>query len=405
MHQQAPLRQVVSSLTNIFMPPLYGVDSTHAKFFAFPLRFRMVAPTTLYSYKNVVCTSVHTLILFRYGNSQNGWQIHYQTDCGASVYRVLLVFMVLVSSLIYAPTTGASQADVSLNCPAGPTETSVCQTYVVKSGELGGKVDVIQVQINHYPNADQAAKSYHKATVPGYPSGSQAEQIVGVTLGDKYDFYPPAELTSGDMSASYLKVREGNLISLWIAYGPDPNIREALLLSFLSSKRPTTEVTYALNVESYLPELEDLPPGFAMANASETPSNARDASTSTNQKTTRSPRSSSKTQTSRDTPEPTESNQASSSSGPIDILSISGKDAGIGNDTIYVYVEIRNTSGKSLSYIHIDVGCRDANGTVIGTGIANHLGLAPGDTTVLTGLVLDVPNCVTIYARVNPLTN
>ena len=89
----------------------------------------------------------------------------------------------------------------------------------------------------------------------------------------------------------------------------------------------------------------------------------------------------------------------------LEIVDISGKDAGIGDGTIYIYVEVVNNTGKSLDYVQVDVGCRDASGSVVGTGIANYLGLAPGESAVLTGIVLEVPDCKTIYGKINPITN
>jgi hypothetical protein len=101
---------------------------------------------------------------------------------------------------------------------------------------------------------------------------------------------------------------------------------------------------------------------------------------------------------------PDQTNRAPSSSGNLEILSVTMKDAGIGDGSIYVYVEVTNASGKLYSYVGVEGTCRDASGGILGTGIGNTMNVAAGETVVITMIIMGVPGCTDVDVRFDGLT-
>jgi hypothetical protein len=101
------------------------------------------------------------------------------------------------------------------------------------------------------------------------------------------------------------------------------------------------------------------------------------------------------------TPRPTAT--AATGSKPIEILDISSADAGIGDGTIYVYVDIRNNTNQLYEFVSIDVTCRDANDRVVATGNGIESNLASGEEVTVTVIVLNAQGCKTINVSVEPM--
>src|SRR5690554_6171193 len=117
------------------------------------------------------------------------------------------------------PLAGATQEFDFGACSPGPTNSSICRTFQVESGEFQGRVDFLQVQLHHYQTGYGASNAYDELRLPGYPENVPGEQFPGVQLGHEYDYYPPAPLASGEGMAEHLMVRESNIITWWIAVG------------------------------------------------------------------------------------------------------------------------------------------------------------------------------------------
>lgn len=90
--------------------------------------------------------------------------------------------------------------------------------------------------------------------------------------------------------------------------------------------------------------------------------------------------------------------------GPLEIIDVTSRDAGIGDGSLYVYIDVRNTTNKTLDYVEVQVICRGSDGRVAATGIGNTLNLGAGQSTVLTAIVLSPPACDSLDVTVDPLT-
>ncbi len=101
---------------------------------------------------------------------------------------------------------------------------------------------------------------------------------------------------------------------------------------------------------------------------------------------------------------PNSASRTTASSSDLEILSISMKDAGTGDGTIYVYVEVKNNTGKLYSYVGVDGTCRNASGGIIGTGLGNTMNVSPGETVVITMVIMNVPGCTDVDVRFDALT-
>jgi hypothetical protein len=93
-----------------------------------------------------------------------------------------------------------------------------------------------------------------------------------------------------------------------------------------------------------------------------------------------------------------------SSAAPLQILSLTSKDAGIGDGSIYVYVEVINNSSELYSCVGLERTCYSASGGILGTGLGNTANVAPGETVVVTMIFLSVPGCDNVKVRFDALT-
>ncbi len=131
----------------------------------------------------------------------------------------------------------------------------------------------------------------------------------------------------------------------------------------------------------------------------------RTGSTSSSRNTTSGESSGTITRTPRTGSANTSSGSSGTQTGSLRVVDITTKDAGIGDGTIYVYIELENASSKDYGYVQVDLICRDSSDRVVATGIANELGLPAGGSTVLTGIIMSAPDCVKVQAKVNPLSD
>lgn len=90
---------------------------------------------------------------------------------------------------------------------------------------------------------------------------------------------------------------------------------------------------------------------------------------------------------------------------PLEILDISTKDAGIGDGSAYVYVDIVNHSDELFSYVGLEATCRNASGQVVATGIGNTMNLAPGEMTTITVVMMSAQGCERVQVEVDDLTS
>lgn len=85
-------------------------------------------------------------------------------------------------------------------------------------------------------------------------------------------------------------------------------------------------------------------------------------------------------------------------------MSITTKDAGIGDGSMYAYVEVKNNTGQLYSYVGLEGTCRDSLGGIVGTGFGNTANVAPRSTVVITMIFLSVSGCDNVEVRPDALT-
>jgi len=95
----------------------------------------------------------------------------------------------------------------------------------------------------------------------------------------------------------------------------------------------------------------------------------------------------------------------SSSSGSLEILDITTEDAGIGNGSLYAYVEVVNETSRLYPYVGLDGTCRDSSDQIVGTGFGNTTNVGPRETVVITMIFLEASGCTDVQVRFDSLTN
>lgn len=95
---------------------------------------------------------------------------------------------------------------------------------------------------------------------------------------------------------------------------------------------------------------------------------------------------------------------AESNNAPLEILSITTKDAGIGDGSLYAYVEVANNSGRIYSYVGLEGTCRNSSGAIVGTGFGNSANVSSESTVVITMIFLQVSGCTDVEVRFDSLT-
>lgn len=317
---------------------------------------------------------------------------------GREVGRIF-INLVLILGLVLATIPAVEAAQARDEC-VGPTYSKyTCRAYYVESGEFRDSIMGVQVLVIHTDShgdsveiADEIMDEFEEigASFNSYEAKRLPHPILAST---------PIVIEDGFQFSLILFVGE-NFVSQWMVFGEDTWFLDPAHIAHLGSVNPARPAELL-----GLPNTDFMPNGFVLVaeefSLSGPPSTAASKS-APESSITRTPRVSSSSGSPNSSDNQTRNDSVS---GYVEILSVSSKDAGIGDGSKYVYVEIQNTADHSLAYVHIDLVCRDSNSRVVATGIANIAGLAPGDSAVLTGIIMDANGCIGVEAKVNPLTS
>lgn len=94
-------------------------------------------------------------------------------------------------------------------------------------------------------------------------------------------------------------------------------------------------------------------------------------------------------------------NPLAGANGSVHIVSMSQKDAGLGDGSFYHYVTIQNDGSSLATFVSLKGSCTNTAGTVVGTGFGDAANVAPGEQTVVTVIFLSVKDCSTIHEQID----
>ncbi|MGI8486766.1 MAG: FxLYD domain-containing protein [Thermomicrobiales bacterium] len=325
-------------------------------------------------------------------------------------------------SLLYVvhPQPVAAQS-VGTDCVIADSEVSACREFTATAGNADDTVWFYQFLVVSTQSESNASTFMQAAAEALKDGGSLSELQTVYDFGEEQIVLSRGEKESTDISSGGVVIyRIGPTVAIWVTAGegifPITELHD--VYDSMNDVRRTGSNPSAMVVNN-LPTLEYLPAGYELTN--ENYSSEFDSSALTTTKSAASEKTPTndqlmatiaalETQAAKPDVEPTRVSRTpteepvTSSSGPLEIGSITTKDAGIGDGSLYAYVEVTNVSGKTLSYVGVDATCRDSSGRVVATGIGNSLNLAPGDSTVLTVIFLSSSTCERVEVKTSPLT-
>lgn len=88
----------------------------------------------------------------------------------------------------------------------------------------------------------------------------------------------------------------------------------------------------------------------------------------------------------------------------LEILDTNTVSAGLGDGSLYGYVDIRNNTDELFSFVQVNAVCRNEQGTVVATGFGNTLNLAPGESTTVTVIILNAEGCVRVTYEIDDIS-
>ena len=75
--------------------------------------------------------------------------------------------------------------------------------------------------------------------------------------------------------------------------------------------------------------------------------------------------------------------QQSSSKSPTDYVEVLSHSKKVHGNGIFVYVEIKNTSNKTMKFVGAEISYYDSNGGILESGVGTTTDVAPGSTAVI----------------------
>lgn len=331
--------------------------------------------------------------------------------------------IVLALAMILSFFPPVSQAQEDIDCNPDLNEPFACRAFEASS--ISADVIFLQITVSEHPSTALAESYVLDMSEEMEEESLPLLRMRGLPDGTEY-LYTNVVLEDDDtsMGFAFVWVSFQHYVITLAAIGNDTS-NTGDLVAIITDMIERAEASDA-DLLGILPSASDLPIAMSQTseNATASRSNSTSASDSSN-KVTRKPRSSSdstkplssegvtrtprKTSTSSSSGSTSSSSssttRSSTSSGGLQVTDVSSRDAGIGDGTLYVYIELENNSSRSYDYVQVDIVCRDRNDRVVATGLANELGLPAGGSTVLTGIVMSAPDCVRIQTQINPLSN
>jgi len=308
--------------------------------------------------------------------------------------------------LVSIPLRAEGEAEDE-KCGATYDVPSGCRTYDAPIPDRKGELDSFQTAVRLYPTEAAASAKLVETHDLFTDFGSTVPVDLDFSFGDEQEiFLTPSVVTPGDV-IGLIDFRIGTIEVFWSVWGNgiEPfaiaqEIFENLELATIANATDSEKVL------SLLPELSDFPDGVDLeltdevflalpgieAGSEQTPTTAELEATIA------------ALQEQLDQSGGSSSGSSASNGAPLEILSIETKDAGTGDGSIYVYVEVRNNTSQVYDYVGLDGDCRDASDRIVGTGIGNTLNFPPNSTIVITMIMLNVPTCDTVHVRFDGFT-
>lgn len=315
---------------------------------------------------------------------------------GAKVFNWLLIAFMVVASL---PAYHAA-AQAGSTCGAQVNYPSACREYLPTSDPRAGEPSLFRFMVTLLPSEDLAHLQVleYGETLPGHPSG-----YPGFNFGDEQFAFWDEQVAPGDEPHARVAFRIGTTLMVWSVSGV---IDEPFdILHDIYERMDLDSQPQAIGAREqllrFLPDDSGLPAGFALDEEE-----IRDVPSGTPPEFSDEELQATIEAYERkldETSQPSGPSRASSS-GQLEIGSITAKDAGIGNGTIYVYVEVTNNSNSLYPYVGLEGTCRSTSGSVIGTGYGNAANVAAGETAVIPMLFLSVPGCDSVEVGFDALT-
>jgi hypothetical protein len=317
-----------------------------------------------------------------------------------------LATLVVTLFLVFSPfSMSSASAQFVMGCPDNAEASYACRVFLATSGQYDGLIHSFQA-VKYVSGSEADAQLILEDHVETYSFLAEVDESVTLEFGNESSFmvgsFGASELYS-------LVFREGELVIGWTVMGEAQDFLEFFEEIYESVYPDPSELD---NIEFLLPDLNDLPNGFEITE--ETFFGLEDQQSTDDEEPTKVELEATieALEGQLDEQESDETNTSSNpsgssaprSSGPVEILDVTSSDAGVGDGSRYVYVDVRNITNRTLDYVQVDVTCRDSGGRVVATGIGNTLNLGTAQSTVITAIVLSAPTCDSVDVEVNPLT-
>lgn len=282
-----------------------------------------------------------------------------------------------------------------------------CKLFVPIEEPLKSQIDQLSFSAEYLPS-EEAASAHLKDDAEFFATFPKTKVVEsGFDFGDEHAWIYVANEDKPDVVFAILMIRVGSVVADWTAIGESfdaleifDEIYTSMDIDGLGAADNERERTTRL-----LPKVSDLPEGFELHD--EVLLGFPEEQAEGDEELTREELEATIAALEEDVNEEESSpnsTTSTSSSQPLEIGSITSKDAGIGDGSIYVYVEVTNNSDGLYSYVGLEGTCYSASGSVVGTGLGNTANVASGETAVITMIFLKVPGCDNVKVRFDALT-
>jgi hypothetical protein len=329
-----------------------------------------------------------------------------------------VVALLLVMAFSYSPNVRATQRyDFDFTCSGSFDIPYACRVL-----EAAGSSQALRFEVYWFVGGDEAASGALKGIEFGGTSTTDID--IGIAYGDESRvFLLGATENAPDVVGIAIVFRIGNLLAIWTSIGTAENPVEPLqpyydqMVKDFDKARNLAERFWLLipdagEIPGYMrtDEVTDAAPGdevriWGVNAAQETEISATEAALQTivagmGQPTAPAPIPTA-LPTAAGKPNSGTTTEPGSTGTTLDITSISAKDAGTGDGSIYVYADLYNGSSEFYSFVQLTATCKDSSGSVVGTGIGFVQNLGPKQSATATIIVLAVPTCDSYNVRID----
>lgn len=315
----------------------------------------------------------------------------------------------MIALVVFTPQATQAQLD-SQGCGISEAVPSGCRQFQAQDTSRSGSPILFQFSSAVLPSTALAGE-YMTGAIEGVQGSLEMTEVqISQEFGEEQVALQGNFLSGSRVfDIGFVAFRSGAQIGLWGVAGEGFDAFSVLedVLSEVQARERSGDDNLS-QVLMLLPSDEDLPAGFSVTVEEFSPDLSPVATQAAKQdEPTQSELEATIEALERQLEESEKGSEPTArptTSQPLEIGSITPKDAGIGDGTIYVYVEVTNNSGRLYPYIGLEGTCRNASGSIIGTGFGNTANVAPRETVVVTMLFLSVAGCDEVEVRIDALT-